>query len=177
MIEMFKQEWKFYFSHLFDTQYKMGIKQYKDQKLFIGGLVFIPLILILIYISFFTDDILFTDKFYDLPFKVQDKLSAEQDLKMSLMFITVFFLMRLLMLPIDIKRANFKHVNWKIRIILLIVLFVLVTSWSIYRYFQTDPNFFSEVILGVVLSNFIFGNNGYETDEEKERYKENGKHV
>ncbi|WP_414053490.1 hypothetical protein ACMGE6_08840 [Macrococcus equi] len=178
MKERFKKELHFYYTHIFDTHYKMGIKQYKNQSLYISMISFIPLFLFVLYVLVFRDEsYLHSDAFYNLKLSEQDRLNAENHFYLSLALIAATFLIKLFLVPIEIKRANFKGVNWKVRIVLLIIAFMFLIGWSIYRLQQPKPYFIHEIIFGTVLINMIFGNNRFETEAEKERYKVDGRHI
>lgn len=177
MITQLKRELEFYFATLFDTKYKMGVKRYRNQRLYISVLTYIPLVIFLIYVFFFTDTFIQSDAFYDLPIKEQDRLSSLDDLKFSLLFILAVLIMKVIQLPFEIKRANFKGVNWMIRIIILVIGFSFIIFWSFYRYHQGKASFTHEIILFAVIINLVFGNNSYETEEEKELYKIHGEHI
>ncbi|MCG7419669.1 hypothetical protein BHU61_06025 [Macrococcus epidermidis] len=177
MITQLKRELAFYFATLFDTKYKMGVKQYRNQRLYISVLTFIPLAIFLIYVFFLNDTFIQSDAYYDLPIKEQDRLSSLDDFKFSLLFTLAVIMMKVIQLPFEIKRANFKNINWVIRILILVIGFSFIIFWSFYRYHQGKVTFTHEIIFFVVILNLVFGNNSYETEEEKELYKIHGEHI
>lgn len=177
MISNFKEQLRFYFAHLFDTKYKMGIRQYKDQKLYVSLLTLLPVILFFIYIIYFNEDpYLYSDEFYYLPPKEQNRLQSANQFYFSLALIFAFLIIKWSLLPIEIKRTNFKGVNWKVRAVILILGFLLLIGWSFYRLHNSKPYYMPEIIFGTAILNLVFGNNYRETPAEKEAYKLHGEH-
>ncbi|WP_414046971.1 hypothetical protein ACMGE7_07580 [Macrococcus equi] len=172
----FYSEILFYFKHFFDTEYKMGIRQYKDQKLYVAFITFLPLLIFFIYLFFFHQSITHIKDFYDLPLEMQYRLESIEDFKLSILFIIATFFLKFFQLPYEIKRANFKNINWKIRVIILLLGFISIVAWSFYRFHQEKTRFLFEILFGITMLNLVFGKNGLETEEEKERYKIYGKH-
>ncbi|WP_414046142.1 hypothetical protein [Macrococcus sp. 18KM445] len=159
-------ELKFYIKHFFDFKISVNLKRYKRQNtiaFFLNAIVFIPL-----FIYFIN---------YDFDLSLNDMMKLDEDeyikrkMQNSLMYVVsaffIFAYIQMTQISNEIHRCNARGVNWKKRIQIVVLIFIIFIGSNILLFINQQPEFMRTTMGLLILTPFIWYGNDQRMEGEK----------